>query len=109
MPFLRYTEDRGYIVCATAIVVQYVDFLSSSLDALRSDFVVFDKSVDWLHVDSRFDKWVEEIMFECRLRALLFSCRFISWHCSDVYAGHPLISLELFAPVPDWRRAYGFS
>lgn len=42
MPFLRFTEERGYIVLVANNVAQFVDFSSRSFPAASLIFVTFD-------------------------------------------------------------------
>lgn len=104
MPFLRFTEERGYIVRGAENMDQYLNVSSCNLPALSSEFVPFDERFDRLHVYSHLDYWVIDTISERRLRAGGYSCCFINLHCFYIYAVTPLVHSGLFVPVSYWRR-----
>lgn len=68
IPFLCYTEKRGYIVCVVEIAGQYVDVSFSNFPAANLDFVAFRKPFDRLQVCRNFDYWVKDTIFDRRLK-----------------------------------------
>lgn len=83
-------------------MAQYVVVWSSSLPATRSEFVVFDKCFDWLHLYIYFDYWEKETILERQLTSRGNSCCVINWCCAHFYDVSPLVCSGLFAPVQEW-------
>lgn len=78
MPFLRCTEDHGYIMHVAEVLAQYVVFSSYSLLMACLDIVAFDKDFNRLYVYNHFDDRVQETIFVRRLKAPGDSCYLIN-------------------------------
>lgn len=91
---LRCTEEPGYIVLVAEIMALYVDISSINLLVACLHFLAFDKALHRLHVYSHFVCWLNETIFEPRLRDRGDGYCFINQHCVDVNAVFPYFLLD---------------